>query len=145
MWNTVFKKFEVMRCVLTDRFTSNFLKAVFHKFYLVHSWISAGPYAQKKKCPTYLYLLKAIFCVNKILGAKIGENGGWQHFYPTHSQKYDVIIFTVSEIFFSKYLDSLASNWKISLTGEKNSQKLWSENFFFRRYYSLNDLQNTDQ
>ena len=103
------------------------------------------PLRSKKKCPTYLYLLKAIFCVNEILGAKIRENGGWQHFYPTHSQKYDVIIFTVSEIFFSKYLDSLASNWKISLTGEKNSQKLWSENFFFRRYYSLNNLQNTDQ
>ena len=33
MWKTAFKKFEA------DHVPSNFLKAVFHKFYLVHSWI----------------------------------------------------------------------------------------------------------
>ena len=38
LWKTVFKKFEVMWSV-TDHIISNFLKAVFHKFYLVHSWI----------------------------------------------------------------------------------------------------------
>ena len=34
MWKTAFKKFEVIWSA-----TSDFLKAVFHKVYLVHSWI----------------------------------------------------------------------------------------------------------
>ena len=39
MWKTAFKKSEVLRATSADHITSNFLKAVFHKFYLVHSWI----------------------------------------------------------------------------------------------------------
>ena len=34
-----FWKFEMIWSVLTDHITSNFLNGVFHKFYLVHSWI----------------------------------------------------------------------------------------------------------
>ena len=37
--DTAFKKFEVIWFAEVDHITSNFLKAVFHKFYLVHSWI----------------------------------------------------------------------------------------------------------
>ena len=37
MWKTPFKKFEVIWCA--DHITSNSLKTVFHKFYLVFSWI----------------------------------------------------------------------------------------------------------
>ena len=36
LWKTAFKKFEVILSVYEDHITSNFLKAVFHKFYLVH-------------------------------------------------------------------------------------------------------------
>ena len=55
MWKTAFKIFEVIWCACgrqplkklkwygvmrqTSNITSNFLKVVFHKFYLVHSWI----------------------------------------------------------------------------------------------------------
>ena len=81
---------------------------------------SAGSYV-KKKCPVYLYLLKAIFLfqldfrvpkmkeieVDKILTHPIPQN-----------------FFTVSEIFFSKYLDFFASNRKISLSAAKNYKKL---------------------
>ena len=31
LWKTVFNKFEVIRSVLTERITSMFLKAAFHK------------------------------------------------------------------------------------------------------------------
>ena len=34
-----FWKFDMIWSVLTDHITSNFLNGVFHKFYLVHSWI----------------------------------------------------------------------------------------------------------
>ena len=34
-----FKKFEVLWSASADHITSDFLKAVFHKFYLVYSWI----------------------------------------------------------------------------------------------------------
>ena len=34
-----FKKFEVIWSTSADHITSSFLKAAFHKFYLVHSWI----------------------------------------------------------------------------------------------------------
>ena len=36
---TAFKKFEVISSALANHIISNFLKAVFHKFYLIHSWI----------------------------------------------------------------------------------------------------------
>ena len=36
-WKTAFKKIEVIWSVSADDVTSNFLKAVFHKFYLIHS------------------------------------------------------------------------------------------------------------
>ena len=39
MCKTAFKKFEMIWSVKTDCINSNFLKAVFHKFYLFHSWI----------------------------------------------------------------------------------------------------------
>ena len=45
LWKTAFKKFEVMWCAKADYITSNFLKAVFNKFHLVHSGIH---------CPNYL-------------------------------------------------------------------------------------------
>ena len=35
-WKTAFKKFEVIGSAYV---TSNLLKAVFHKFHFVHSWI----------------------------------------------------------------------------------------------------------
>ena len=35
-WRTAFKKFEVMLSAQEDYITSNFLKAVFHKFHSVH-------------------------------------------------------------------------------------------------------------
>ena len=38
MWKTAFKTFEVIWPAKADHITSDFLKAVFHKFYLVHSW-----------------------------------------------------------------------------------------------------------
>ena len=37
LWKTGFKKFEVIWSAEVDHITSNFLKAVFHKFFLVHS------------------------------------------------------------------------------------------------------------
>ena len=37
LWKTAFKKFEVVWSAYADHITSNILKAVFHKFYLVHS------------------------------------------------------------------------------------------------------------
>ena len=58
---TTFKIFEVIRSVLIDHITSNILKAVFHKFYLVHSWI---------RCLILIwFLLEAILC--KTVCAKI--------------------------------------------------------------------------
>ena len=36
---TAFKKIEMIRSASADHINSNFLKAVFHKFYLLHSWI----------------------------------------------------------------------------------------------------------
>ena len=36
MWKTAFKKFEIIWDAETDHIISSFLKAVFHKFYLVH-------------------------------------------------------------------------------------------------------------
>ena len=38
-WKTAFKKLEVIWSAEADHITSNFLKAVFHKFYFVHSGI----------------------------------------------------------------------------------------------------------
>ena len=40
LWKTVFKKTEVIWSALADHTTSKILKDVFHKFYLLHSWIS---------------------------------------------------------------------------------------------------------
>ena len=40
MWKIAFKKLDVIWSAKSDYAISNFLKAVFHKFYLVHSWIS---------------------------------------------------------------------------------------------------------
>ena len=37
LWNAAFEKFKGIWSVLTDHITSNILKVVFHKFYLVHS------------------------------------------------------------------------------------------------------------
>ena len=86
------------------------------------------------------------FVSMSFLGAKTGENYGWQHLDPTHSPKGDVVIFIVCETFFSKYLHFLlviershwveqssffACNWKISLSGAKNYKKLWSKYFFY--------------
>ena len=39
MWKTAFKKFELMWHTLAYHINLNFLKTVFQKFYLVHSWI----------------------------------------------------------------------------------------------------------
>ena len=39
LWKTAFIKFEVIWSALAHQITSNFLKAVFHKFQLVHPWI----------------------------------------------------------------------------------------------------------
>ena len=38
MWKIAFKNFEVIWSAEAEHITSNFLKAVFHKFHLVHSW-----------------------------------------------------------------------------------------------------------
>ena len=48
MWKTAFKTFAVIWSAQADHITSIVLKAVFHKFYLVHSWIL---------CPTYSFSL----------------------------------------------------------------------------------------
>ena len=37
LWKTAFKKFEEAYLPKADHTTLNFLKAAFHKFYLVHS------------------------------------------------------------------------------------------------------------
>ena len=37
LWKTTFKKIEAICSASADHITSNFLKAFFHKFYLVHS------------------------------------------------------------------------------------------------------------
>ena len=42
------KKIEVICCAKADYITSNFLKAIFHKLYLVHSWI-LGPILKLQK------------------------------------------------------------------------------------------------
>ena len=39
LWKTAFKKFQVLRSAWVRPYRLTFLKAVFHKFYLVHSWI----------------------------------------------------------------------------------------------------------
>ena len=39
LWKTAFKKFKVIWSTSANHITSNFLKAVFHNFYLVHSGI----------------------------------------------------------------------------------------------------------
>ena len=39
MWKTAFKKLEVIWSAGAGHITWNVLKAVFHKFYLVHTWI----------------------------------------------------------------------------------------------------------
>ena len=39
MWKTTFKNFEGIWSAKADHIPSNFLKVVFHKYYLVHSWI----------------------------------------------------------------------------------------------------------
>ena len=53
IWNKVFKN-GPSKFVEADHISSNFLKAVFHKFYLVHSWIL---------CPIYSQSHVSIFCV----------------------------------------------------------------------------------
>ena len=39
LWRTTFKKYEGTWLAQADHIPSNFLKAAFHKFYLVQSWI----------------------------------------------------------------------------------------------------------
>ena len=39
MWKLAFKKYEVIWSAQAKNITWNFLKAVFHNFYFVHSWI----------------------------------------------------------------------------------------------------------
>ena len=39
LWKAVFKKFEAIWSAQSDHITSNFLKAIFHKFHFAHSWI----------------------------------------------------------------------------------------------------------
>ena len=45
-WKTAFKNFEGIWSAEADHILSIFLKAVFHKFYLVHSWILCLMYWQ---------------------------------------------------------------------------------------------------
>ena len=59
-----FWKFEMIWSVLPDRVTSNFLNDVFHKFYLVHSWIS---------CLTFEWLLLVFKNFSYQLGDKTEE------------------------------------------------------------------------
>ena len=39
LWKTGFKKFEGIWSAYADHIPSNFLKVVFHKYYLIHYWI----------------------------------------------------------------------------------------------------------
>ena len=52
LWKTAFKRFEGVWSTLRFHTPSHFLKVVFHKFYLVHSWIL---------CPLYSTSLQT-FC-----------------------------------------------------------------------------------
>ena len=45
MWKSAFKKIAE-----ADHIVSKFLKAVFHKFYLLHSWILCPIYSKGKEC-----------------------------------------------------------------------------------------------
>ena len=51
MWKTAFKKFEGV----AHNNPSNFLKVVFHKFYLVHSWIP-WPIYDKSWSSSFIWL-----------------------------------------------------------------------------------------
>ena len=53
LWKTAFKKFEVKQ----NHFTSNFLKAVFHNFYLAYSWILCPMYSPVSMMIRLLILL----------------------------------------------------------------------------------------
>ena len=88
LWKTAFKKFERIWSAWADNILSNFLKAVFHKFYLVHSGILcpkwsmiANPYKYKQllfsspvnlstafsmKIDTYLWLSPKFADVQKV-------------------------------------------------------------------------------
>ena len=51
MWKTAFKKFEGIWSA-----SSNFLKTVFHKFYLVHSGVLCPIWRMAKVCPVIIHL-----------------------------------------------------------------------------------------
>ena len=56
MWKTAFNIFEVIWSASADHVTTNFLTAVFHNFYLGHSWILCHIY--KDKHSSYKELLE---------------------------------------------------------------------------------------
>ena len=64
LWKTVFKKIEGIWSAEADHSPSIFLKAVFHKFYLVHSWTL---------CPIYTNLIP-ISHTNHITENNISSN-----------------------------------------------------------------------
>ena len=68
MWKTGFKKFEVIWSAETDHFTSIFLKAAFHKFYLVYSSIL---------CPKY-FIVQTWVCQNKTLKSSETSKPLWR-------------------------------------------------------------------
>ena len=64
----------------------------------MHLGYSAGTFFLYKKMSHLPILAKSNFFVSiKFYGAKIENNRRWQNLDPTHSQKRDVIIFTISE------------------------------------------------
>ena len=78
MWKIAFKKFELIWSAEVDHITSNLLKAVFHKFSLVHYWIL---------CPIF----KICFTIFNILHESVKALIHFQsmlHFYtPWNHQK----------------------------------------------------------
>ena len=68
MWKTAFKKFQLVWSAQADHITSNVLKAVLYKFYLVHSWIPWPIWrlefkALREKCPNTKFFWSVFFCI----------------------------------------------------------------------------------
>ena len=107
MWKTAFENFEVIWSAGAEHITSNFLKAVFYKFYLVRSWILCLIYVMLCAIWYHLYNLETVknthwgvllfsLWVNCTYGTKSLKAS---RIWPKQSSKHITIYFTIHRRF----------------------------------------------
>ena len=104
MWKTVFKKIEVMPSASADHITPNFVKAVFHKFYLVHSWIF---------CPIYTVISYYLF-LGKIVNWGLAKwtNLHWRDLKTTYHYKTSFNFICWTNFIVNSNWGSFIINWR---------------------------------